>query len=201
MPPSSPRSPPPPWIGFGPPVAAAVLLAVRGGLAVAWVPLVSSVVVVAIVEAVVSLVRARIAKEPELRPVIEAEVSLARLTGLAVASLQAMLAVAIGLGLREAIGLMVVAGLLMMAMAMGTGVRRISAGLEAVRAAGHGDRVKGYTAMSYRNKDDPRLWVPKLSGVGTTLNFAHRGAWLILALLLAAPLAVVVTLIAVALTR
>ncbi|PTL76376.1 DUF5808 domain-containing protein [Vitiosangium sp. GDMCC 1.1324] len=43
---------------------------------------------------------------------------------------------------------------------------------------------KGYGPLLYRNPEDPRLLVPKLSGVGWTLNFAHRSAWLLLALLL-----------------
>jgi uncharacterized membrane protein len=42
----------------------------------------------------------------------------------------------------------------------------------------------GYGPFLYRNSDDPRLFVPKLVGVGWTLNFAHRTAWLLLGLLL-----------------
>ena len=45
--------------------------------------------------------------------------------------------------------------------------------------------------LFYVNPDDPRLWVPKLLGVGWTLNYAHRGAWWLTLLLLGLPLAVV----------
>jgi uncharacterized membrane protein len=43
---------------------------------------------------------------------------------------------------------------------------------------------KGYGPLIYRNPEDPRLIVPKLVGIGWTFNFAHRSAWLLLALLL-----------------
>ena len=52
---------------------------------------------------------------------------------------------------------------------------------------------KGYSALFYRNADDPRIFVPKLVGVGWTLNFAHPIAWLVLAVVL---LPAVVALIA-----
>ena len=53
---------------------------------------------------------------------------------------------------------------------------------------------KGYSPLLYRNPEDPRLIVPKLVGIGWTLNFAHRAAWPLLALML---LPALVTLIAV----
>src|SRR5262249_51987643 len=37
--------------------------------------------------------------------------------------------------------------------------------------------LEGWNGIIYSNPRDPRLWVPKISGYGTTLNFAHRGAW------------------------
>jgi uncharacterized membrane protein len=43
---------------------------------------------------------------------------------------------------------------------------------------------KGYGPFAYRNPDDPRLLVPKVAGIGWTFNFAHRSAWLLMALLL-----------------
>ncbi len=48
--------------------------------------------------------------------------------------------------------------------------------------------------LFYVNHADPSLFVPKRIGLGWTLNFGRRGAWLVLALLLGAPLAVAVTL-------
>jgi uncharacterized membrane protein len=53
----------------------------------------------------------------------------------------------------------------------------------------------GYeSVLFYRNADDPRVWVPKLVGIGWTLNFAHPAAWLWLLFLAGLPLAVVLGL-------
>jgi uncharacterized membrane protein len=57
--------------------------------------------------------------------------------------------------------------------------------------------LEGWNGVIYSNPKDPRLWVPKLSGLGATLNFAHTQSWLILAAILAVPIgAVVVALVA-----
>lgn len=50
---------------------------------------------------------------------------------------------------------------------------------------------EGYRGLFYSNSRDPRLWVPKTSGLGSTLNFAHRLAWPVLLALVAAPLAII----------
>ncbi len=135
----APRPPPPPWIGLGPPVAGAVLLAVRGGGGTrAWLLLGSAAVVVAVLEWVASRAGARGVRRPELKPVSEARVGMARLLSVAVASLQAMLAVAFGLGEPEAVPLMVAAGMLMVLMAVVLGVQRI-------RRAAYGDGPSSQT--------------------------------------------------------
>lgn len=189
----NPRPPPPAWIGLGPPAAGGVLLAVRGrGVMPAWLVLGGAVVVVAVLEWVASLTRARGERDPALKPISEAGVGLARLVSVAVASLESMIAVAIGLGEPEAVPLMVAAGLLMLLVSVVLGVQRLSAALRAIRAAGHAEKVKGYGPMIYRNKDDPRIWVPKLGGPGATLNFAHPVSWLILAAFLVVPAGAVV---------
>lgn len=46
--------------------------------------------------------------------------------------------------------------------------------------------------MFYYNPDDSRLWVEKLTGVGYTFNFARPAAWVILGVLLLAPIVVLV---------
>jgi uncharacterized membrane protein len=51
---------------------------------------------------------------------------------------------------------------------------------------------KGYGPFFYRNPEDSRLIVPKLVGIGWTLNFAHRTAWLLLGLVLLPVLVVLV---------
>ena len=43
--------------------------------------------------------------------------------------------------------------------------------------------------MFYHNPEDSKLWVEKLHGWGWTLNMARPTAWVILAALLLAPLA------------
>jgi len=49
----------------------------------------------------------------------------------------------------------------------------------------------GYHGVFYSNPRDTRLWVPKISGVGWTINFAHRFAWPVMIALLGVPLAIV----------
>src|SRR5215510_14025987 len=46
--------------------------------------------------------------------------------------------------------------------------------------AGQLDGLEGWNGIIYNNPRDPRVWVPKISGFGTTLNFAHRRAWILL---------------------
>lgn len=74
--------------------------------------------------------------------------------------------------------------------ALGWGLAGIQAALRAVRAQ-FPELYRGYNALYYANKADARLWVPKIAGVGYTLNFAHRASWLILLALLALPLTLV----------
>jgi uncharacterized membrane protein len=51
--------------------------------------------------------------------------------------------------------------------------------------------LEGWNGLTYRNPNDPRLFVPKLTGIGYTLNFAHRRAWPLLILMISLPLIVV----------
>lgn len=52
--------------------------------------------------------------------------------------------------------------------------------------------------LIYVNAQDPALWVPKRRGIGYTLNFARREAWVVLGVILSLPL---VVLLLVALLR
>jgi len=61
--------------------------------------------------------------------------------------------------------------------------------------------LEGWNGFIYSNAEDPRLWVPKLSGFGATLNFAHVRAWLILGAILALPLTAGAVALASALCR
>ena len=58
--------------------------------------------------------------------------------------------------------------------------------------AGQLEGLEGWNGLSYNNPNDPRLWVPKLAGLGATLNFAHARSWLILGAILVLPLAAVI---------
>lgn len=59
----------------------------------------------------------------------------------------------------------------------------------------------GYRGLVYANPDDPRVWVPKLGGMGSTLNFAHGSAWVWLVAILALPISALVTAIVTNLAR
>lgn len=50
----------------------------------------------------------------------------------------------------------------------------------------------GYVGLTYRNPDDPRILVPRLTGGGQTLNLAHWQAWLLFAALMAIPVGFIV---------
>lgn len=45
--------------------------------------------------------------------------------------------------------------------------------------------------LFYVNREDESVWVPKRSGLGYTLNFAHPIAWLVLGLILLFPVVIV----------
>jgi uncharacterized membrane protein len=74
------------------------------------------------------------------------------------------------------------------------GMVRLRKGVQALKQAGH-PGLEGYNGIIYKNPDDPRLWVPKISGLGYTLNFAHPWAWPILIAIVAIPLVVVFALV------
>lgn len=75
------------------------------------------------------------------------------------------------------------------------GARQMTRGAKELKARGLLAGLEGWNGLIYRNPNDPRLWVPKIAGVGYTLNFAHRRAWWIMAAILAVPLAVILTII------
>jgi len=68
-------------------------------------------------------------------------------------------------------------------LALVAGGRGLSAAMRQMAAEGE-SLPKGYGPFLYCNPEDPRLMVPKLVGIGWTLNFARPTAWLLLALLL-----------------
>jgi len=61
--------------------------------------------------------------------------------------------------------------------------------------------LEGWNGVVYSNPKDPRLWVPKLSGLGATLNFAHAKSWVILIAILIVPIGGAVLALVAALCR
>ena len=80
----------------------------------------------------------------------------------------------------------IVLGTLAMAIVLGT--RHLSRTVSALRRENRVPTLRGWHGVFYRNPDDRRLWVPKITGLGWTLNFAHPAAWPILIALLLPPL-------------
>ncbi len=74
------------------------------------------------------------------------------------------------------------------------GFMRMKRVQEDIRSSGKEDEFEGWNGVLYRNPKDPRLWVPKLIGIGYTLNFAHRWAWPVLISMLSIPLIVVLVI-------
>jgi uncharacterized membrane protein len=117
--------------------------------------------------------------------------TVVRAAGLAIALVCAGLAVALPLwhprsSLPIAVGALLVIGAIVGA-AMAWAWRET----HRLRAAGVA-LPEGYTGVFYSNPRDARLWVPKVAGVGWTINFAHRRAWPVMIALIAVPVALAI---------
>jgi uncharacterized membrane protein len=119
-----------------------------------------------------------------------ASADFVRLVALAIALLLSVITVALPLLRPESPKLIIATSFAAIGVAVFLGLRRFLRVQRSVAAAA-GGALQGWHGLLYKNPDDPRLWVPKLLGIGYTLNFSHGVAWLILGLILAAPLAVV----------
>ena len=118
------------------------------------------------------------------RAILDATAGLTRVLSLAVAIFMALLAVPYawlpGLGRHGTLGLGI--GITLGASIWAAwSLKSVHGELE---RAGELAGLEGWNGIVYDNPKDPRLWVPKISGYGTTLNFAHRRAWLMLATIL-----------------
>ena len=118
-------------------------------------------------------------------PVTVAGVRLGRLVTAAIAVLCASLAVS--MPFVADLGLWFVVPFVGVFVAAGVGIHGIHRALKQTRKE-HPEVHAGYNAIYYFNRDDDRLWVPKISGLGYTINFAHKRAWLTMAVLLVVPL-------------
>jgi len=133
-------------------------------------------------------------RTPALPPeIVHVRATVARAAGLVVAMLTADLALALPLlRPRSSLPILAVAfaniGIVVAATSVWAAreTRRLRAAGVAVPEGHHG--------AFYSNPGDPRLWVPKLAGVGWTINFAHKRAWPALIALVGVPLALVLIL-------
>lgn len=123
------------------------------------------------------------------RAILDASAGLTRVVSLAISVFMSLLALPQtwlpGTGQRRALGL----GTAALLGAIVWSVWSLRSVYRRLEQAGQLGGLEGWNGFVYSNPKDPRLWVPKLSGFGATLNFAHVRAWLVLAAILALPLA------------
>jgi uncharacterized membrane protein len=140
-------------------------------------------------EALSAFVRRRTPEETSTEPLRAATKNLMRAVMLGTAVVLAFLAVDLPLGPTLPAVVVALMSLAILAAVVAPAIARLSAALREIRQSGHADKVEGYHVLYYSNVNDPRLWVPKLGGIGMTINFAHRWAWPMMLLLLGAPIA------------
>lgn len=141
-------------------------------------------------EAILAIVRVASPKTPALAPVRDATATFVRLVGLAVTASISVIAVLLPLEAVPSPGVLAGGLVAAVGVALCAGMVAVSRAVVQARAAG-ATELAGYRGAFYYAKDDPRIWVPKLLGMGWTLNLAHPVSWVIFALLVAVPLAVV----------
>jgi uncharacterized membrane protein len=128
------------------------------------------------------------AKAPEVGA---ATTEMLRIVGLATSTLLAGLAVWLPLGQPRSPAPVVIGALALLGFAVLFATVRVGRKLRELRARGIAG-LEGWQGLIYKNADDPRLWVPKLSGMGWTLNYANAWAWPMTVLLLLSPVLIVV---------
>lgn len=77
------------------------------------------------------------------------------------------------------------------AIAVAIGMRRLISGARDLKSRGMFEGLEGWNGLIYRNPNDPRLWLPKITGIGYTINFGHRWAWPVMILMLLLPVILV----------
>lgn len=123
-------------------------------------------------------------------PLVEATRDLIGCVDLGVAILSAGLSLWMPLAQPRSGSTIVLFALLSLGATITLGLVRYARAVRHLKAQGVAG-LEGYHGIFYRNAKDTRLWVPKLSGPGWTLNFAHPWAWPVLLLLLAPAIAVI----------
>jgi uncharacterized membrane protein len=122
------------------------------------------------------------------RVVLDATAGLTRVISLAIAIYMALLVVPPtwlpGLGTGRMLGL----GMIVIVAAIVWAVWSLKATHSYLHRNDQLAGLEGWNGVIYSNPKDPRLWVPKLSGLGATLNFAHTQSWVILGAILVVPI-------------
>ncbi len=144
-----------------------------------------------VIEGAAVWMRLRAARERKLAPeLVGVHLEVAHAAGLAVALICAALALVLPL-VQPRSSIPIVAGTFAcLGIVVGASVVRADRQVRKLRAAGV-PVPEGHQGVLYRNPADKRLWVPKLMGMGWTINFAHRAAWPTLLAMVGAPLLVV----------
>jgi uncharacterized membrane protein len=127
---------------------------------------------------------------PEMRAV---QATLTRAVGLGVAILIAGLTLALPFAQPRSSGPMLIAALAILGLTIGIAGTWASRRVRRLRDSGV-VIPEGYGGLIYKNPRDSRLWVPKLAGIGWTINFAHRLAWPVTIAIVALPLVLVVAI-------
>jgi len=120
------------------------------------------------------------------RAILDATAGITRVLNVALASFMTFLAAPLR-GLTP--GRSLTLGLVILLAAIAWGGWALKSLHGELGRAGQLGGLEGWNGIIYDNPRDPRLWVPKISGFGTTLNFAHRKAWVLLGSILALSLA------------
>ncbi|HTB78155.1 MAG TPA: DUF5808 domain-containing protein [Polyangiaceae bacterium] len=121
-----------------------------------------------------------------------ATVDFVRFSMLGVSLMTAFLAIDLPLGPPMPLAVLLSISVAPLVISMAVGGIRLTAAHRRARESGHGAKVEGYHAFYYAKSSDQRLWVPKRSGMGWTINFAHPLGWPMLLLTLAIPIAALI---------
>lgn len=170
-----------------------------GPLAIVWALTLTMGLALAVFLEVVArtcVARQRLAKDFDASPeaarvILDASAGLTRVVSLAISVFISLLVAPqtglTGLGRQRALGL----GTAALLGAIVWSVWSLKSVHRRLEQAGQLGGLEGWNGFVYSNAKDPRLWVPKLSGFGVTLNFAHVRAWLFSGAILALTLGAV----------
>lgn len=135
------------------------------------------------------------------RVILDATAGLTRVVNVAIAIYIALLvtppAWLPGLGAGQTLGL----GMVVIVGAIVWSVRALRSVYRYLHRTNQLAGLEGWNGVIYSNANDPRIWVPKLSGLGATLNFAHTKSWLVLGAILVMPIGGVIVAIIAGLCR